>query len=316
MWFFKKQKQAASPSDPSQKNPWWKGLRKTSTKFLQLFQNLFKSASNEEIYTFLEERLLMADLGPKVTDEILTLIRKEKITDPALMIENVKRYLVQILQVNQKKLALSPDQLTVLLLIGVNGTGKTTTIGKLGEQFKKAQKKVMFAAGDTYRAAAIEQLKIWGERLAIPVISQKTGADSAAVIFDAYQAAKARHCDLLLADTAGRLHNNANLMNELKKIERCLKKIDDRLPQEIILVLDANIGQNALQQVEEFSKHLQVTGLILTKMDGSAKGGAIFAISKMTKLPIYCVGVGERSEDLLPFDPQAFVEAIFENEIS
>ncbi len=315
MWFFKnkKQKELKTNNEKVEKSSWWRGLRKTSSKFLELFQHLFKFSAPEEVYNFLEERLLMADLGPKVTADILSMIKKEKIKEPQIILDKVKQYLIQLLENNQKDFVLCENQPTVALFIGVNGAGKTTTIGKIGEQFKKQNKKVIFAAGDTYRAAAIDQLKIWGERLNIPVISQKPGADSAAVIFDAYQATKARKYDLLLADTAGRLHNNSNLMNELKKIERCLKKQNDQLPQEIILILDASIGQNALQQVEEFSKNLKVTGLILTKMDGSAKGGAIFSISKTTKLPIYYVGVGEKSEDLLLFNPKKFVEAIFED---
>jgi fused signal recognition particle receptor len=197
-------------------------------------------------------------------------------------------------------------------MIGVNGAGKTTTIGKIAKQLTSEGKKVMLAAGDTFRAAAVEQLQVWGERNDIPVIAQQTGADSASVIFDAFNAAKARGADVLIADTAGRLHTQAGLMEELKKVKRVIQKLDENAPHEVMLVLDASIGQNALNQASEFHDAIGVTGLTMTKLDGTAKGGILFAIAEKLGIPYRFIGVGEGITDLRPFDAQAFVDALFE----
>jgi fused signal recognition particle receptor len=197
------------------------------------------------------------------------------------------------------------------LVVGINGSGKTTTIGKLASYYKDQNQNIMLAAGDTFRAAAIQQLQIWGERNQIPVIAQQPGADTAAVIFDALEAAKARHIDLLIADTAGRLHTQSNLMAELQKVTRVLKKLDPAAPHETLIVLDATLGQNTLNQVQQFNEAIGVTGIVLTKLDGTAKGGIIFAIAAQTKIPIRFIGVGEGKEDLRPFQADEFVEALF-----
>ncbi|ELU49876.1 signal recognition particle-docking protein FtsY, partial [Vibrio campbellii] len=202
----------------------------------------------------------------------------------------------------------------VILMVGVNGVGKTTTIGKLAKQFQNQGKKVMLAAGDTFRAAAVEQLQVWGERNNVPVIAQHTGADSASVIYDAIEAAKARGVDVVIADTAGRLQNKANLMEELRKIVRVMKKIDDSAPHEIMLTLDAGTGQNAISQAKLFSDVAPLTGITLTKLDGTAKGGVIFAIADQFEIPIRYIGVGEGIEDLRPFETQEFIDALFSRE--
>ncbi|HNV54144.1 MAG TPA: signal recognition particle-docking protein FtsY, partial [Pseudomonadales bacterium] len=202
----------------------------------------------------------------------------------------------------------------VLLVIGVNGVGKTTTIGKLAKRYGQQGKKVMLAAGDTFRAAAVEQLKVWGERNQVPVVAQQSGADSASVLFDALSAAKARGIDLLIADTAGRLHNKAHLLEELKKVVRVLKKIDPEAPHEVLLVLDASTGQNALNQAQQFRDAVDVSGIALTKLDGTAKGGVIFAIAQQLGLPIRFIGVGEAIDDLRPFDADEFIRALFERD--
>jgi fused signal recognition particle receptor len=198
--------------------------------------------------------------------------------------------------------------------VGVNGAGKTTTIGKLARLYQSQGKKVMLAAGDTFRAAAVEQLQVWGEKNHIPVIAQHTGADSASVLFDAFTAAKARGIDVLIADTAGRLHTQHHLMDELKKVQRVLQKIDSKAPHDVLLVLDASIGQNALSQAREFQRALGVTGIILTKLDGTAKGGIVFAIAHTLKIPVAYLGLGEGIDDLRVFDAQQFVEAIFQHD--
>ncbi|MEY2908080.1 MAG: signal recognition particle-docking protein FtsY, partial [Pseudomonadota bacterium] len=200
----------------------------------------------------------------------------------------------------------------VILMVGVNGAGKTTTIGKLAQRYKREGRSVMLAAGDTFRAAAVEQLQAWGERNQVPVIAQHTGADSASVIFDAVQSARARGVDVLIADTAGRLHNKDNLMEELKKVVRVIKKIDPDAPHEVMLVLDATMGQNAVAQAEHFKAAVDVTGITLTKLDGTAKGGVVFAIAHTLGIPIRFVGVGEALEDLRPFQAKPFVEALFD----
>ena len=220
--------------------------------------------------------------------------------------------LVDVLQEHAAPMRLAGSQPDMLMMVGVNGVGKTTSIGKLAKRFQTQGKSVMLAAGDTFRAAAVEQLQAWGDRNEVAVVAQSTGSDSASVIYDALESAKAKGVDVLIADTAGRLHNKSNLMDELAKVVRVAKKIDDSAPQEILLVLDAATGQNALSQAREFCKTVPVTGLILTKLDGTAKGGVIFALVDQLQLPVKFVGLGEGIDDLTEFDPKQFVTALFD----
>jgi len=264
----------------------------------------------------IETQLLAADVGIEATDQIIANLKKrldrKRLADPDAFLAALKQELQAILTPCSKPLDLSGRQTPfVILIVGVNGVGKTTTIGKLARRFQGDGRKVMLAAGDTFRAAAVEQLEVWGERNNVPVIAQASGADSASVIFDAYQAARARDMDVLIADTAGRLHTKDNLMQELAKIVRVLKKQDERLPDEIMLVLDATTGQNALSQADSFHRAVTLSGLALTKLDGTAKGGVVFALAKRLGVPIRFIGVGEKVDDLRPFDAQQFVEALF-----
>lgn len=297
------------------------GLRKTRESLASGLGSLFlgKKVIDQELLEQIETQLLMADVGVEVTQKIIKdltqRVSRKELNDPAVLFSTLKQDLLQILANSNKQLTLnSASKPAVILVIGVNGTGKTTTIGKLAHRFQQQQNKIMLAAGDTFRAAAIEQLQVWGERNNIPVIAQHSGADSASVIFDAYQAATARNFDILIADTAGRLHTQAHLMEELKKIKRVISKIEATAPHEVLLVLDASTGQNALRQAEQFNEALGVTGIIITKLDGTAKGGIVFAIAQKMKLPIYFIGVGEKIDDLLPFNPEEFINALFEQE--
>jgi len=239
-------------------------------------------------------------------------VARKQLTDGQALYEALREQLTQLLEPVEQPLELDAGQHPyVVLVVGVNGVGKTTTIGKLARHYQKQDKKVLLAAGDTFRAAAVEQLQIWGERNQVPVIAQHTGADSASVVFDAVQAARARGSDLLIADTAGRLHNKSHLMEELAKVKRVVAKLDPEAPHEVLLVLDAGTGQNAVSQAREFIQSAGVTGLVLTKLDGTAKGGVIFALSKEFGLPVRFIGVGEGLDDLQPFRARAFVEALF-----
>lgn len=267
----------------------------------------------------IESRLLMADVGVKATAAVIAElnqnISRKEVSDGPAVFRLVRHSLEQILAPCCRTWQVDEDKKPyVILMVGVNGSGKTTTIGKLARYFQEQNKKVMLAAGDTFRAAAIEQLQVWGERNAIPVIAQKAGADSASVIFDAFTAAKSRNMDVLLADTAGRLHTQQNLMDELKKVKRVLGKLDETAPHEVWLVLDAGIGQNAINQAKQFHQAMGVTGLVLTKLDGTAKGGVIFAIAQELGLPIYFIGVGETIDDLRPFNSHDFIETLFSME--
>ncbi|HIF75128.1 MAG TPA: signal recognition particle-docking protein FtsY [Porticoccaceae bacterium] len=271
---------------------------------------------DDDLLDDVEAQLLSADVGIEATDQIIANLKKrlsqKQLFDSAEFIRALKIELQEILKPCDVPLKISNSEKPfVILIIGVNGVGKTTTIGKLAKRFQSQGHSVMLAAGDTFRAAAVEQLQVWGERNSVPVVAQTSGADSASVIFDAYESAKARKLDILVADTAGRLHTKNNLMNELEKIVRVLKKQDDRLPDEIILVLDATTGQNALNQAESFHSTVNLSGLILTKLDGTAKGGVVFALAKRLSLPIRFIGIGEQVDDLRPFDSQQFVEALF-----
>lgn len=264
----------------------------------------------------IETALLGADVGIDATDVILSdlneRLRRREMANPAAVVRVIRENMVRILEpVSVPLEAKTPDGSPfVVLMIGVNGAGKTTTIGKLASRWSREGRSVMMAAGDTFRAAAVEQLKGWGERTGVPVISQHTGADSASVLFDALTAARARGADVLLADTAGRLHTRGGLMDELRKVRRVLWRIDDAAPHEVLLVLDATTGQNGLIQAQEFHNQLGATGIVLTKLDGTARGGVILAIAKNIGLPIRFIGVGEGVDDLRPFDAGEFVDAI------
>jgi len=264
----------------------------------------------------IETQLLSADIGIDATDHIIESLKRQlgrkQLADPQQFMAALRQELTSILEPVDVPLAIqSESKPFVILMVGVNGVGKTTSIGKLAKLYQAQGKSVMLAAGDTFRAAAVEQLQVWGERNSVPVVAQATGADSASVIFDAYQSAKARNVDVLIADTAGRLHTKDNLMNELEKIVRVLKKQDERLPDEILLVLDATTGQNALNQAESFDKTTNLSGIALTKLDGTAKGGVVFALAKKLGLPIRFIGVGEKIDDLRPFKAKDFVDALF-----
>lgn len=298
-------------------------LHRTRESFTQGLATLFlgKKEIDEALLENLQTLLLKADVGVDATKLIIqTLtqgISRQELKDAEAVYGALQKALIQMLAPCEQPLNLNPNHHPfVLLMIGVNGAGKTTTIGKLSKRFQEAGLSVMLAAGDTFRAAAIEQLKVWGSRNQVPVIAQHTGADSASVIFDAIQSAKARNVDVLIADTAGRLHTRDNLMEELKKVKKVIQKIDASAPHEVLLVLDAGTGQNALQQAIKFHEALGVTGIALTKLDGTAKGGIIFAIAHQLKLPIRFIGVGEKLEDLRPFQAQDFVQALFEQQPS
>ena len=273
---------------------------------------------DEELYEDLETSLLTADLGVDTTNSIIERLREEskikELRDAGALKNNLKNILKDILTPCSEHLKVEKqgDLPFVILMVGVNGAGKTTTIGKLALKYKAQGKKVMLAAGDTFRAAAVEQLKEWGNRTDTPVISQPTGSDSASVIFDALTSAKAHNVDVLICDTAGRLQNKDNLMEELKKIVRVMKKIDENVPNEVMLVLDATTGQNAVSQMKIFGEAVNVTGLCLTKLDGTAKGGVVFSLADKFKVPLRYVGIGEKSEDLREFDIDAFVDALID----
>lgn len=294
------------------------GLAKTRASFTSGMAQLFlgKKELDTDLLNEIEIQLLTADVGVETTQQLIDtltskLARKE-LNDAPAAFQCLQEEMKQILRPCVKPLVLSPEKKPyVILVVGINGSGKTTTIGKLASYFKQEKKNVMLAAGDTFRAAAIEQLQVWGERNHIPVIAQQPGADTAAVIYDAMEAAKARGVDVLIADTAGRLHTQSNLMAELQKVKRVLAKIDPDAPHETLIVLDATLGQNALTQVKQFNEAVGVTGIALTKLDGTAKGGIIFAIAKQTKTPIRFIGVGEGIADLRPFAADEFVDALF-----
>ncbi|MFT4059056.1 MAG: signal recognition particle-docking protein FtsY [Legionella sp.] len=300
-----------------------KGLSKTRHQLGDGIGRLLlgKKEISQELFDELEALLITADLGIDTTQAILKELaeglERKQLTNGDAVYKALKEKLQAILNKNNYPLTLETEDHSpfVILMVGVNGAGKTTTIGKLAKQFQQQDKKVMLAAGDTFRAAAVEQLQIWGERNNIPVIAQQTGADSASVVFDALQAAKARKIDVLIADTAGRLHTQDNLMDELKKVKRVLQKLSVAAPHETMLVLDASIGQNALVQAREFHEAIGVTGVTMTKLDGTAKGGILFAIANELGIPFRYLGIGEGIEDLRPFNTEQFVGALFDDHI-
>lgn len=297
-----------------------KGLLKTKQNIGAGFRSFFLGKKiDDELFEELEEQLLIADIGVPTTSKIIKNLTehasRKELQDAELLYQQLKVEMADILESVAQPLEIdSTKKPYVILMVGVNGVGKTTTIGKLARKFQAEGKSVMLAAGDTFRAAAVEQLQVWGERNHIPVVAQSTGSDSASVIFDAMQSAAARNIDILIADTAGRLQNKNNLMDELKKIVRVMKKYDETAPHEIMLTLDAGTGQNAISQAKLFNEAVGLTGISLTKLDGTAKGGVIFAIADQFKLPIRYIGVGEKIEDLREFNAKEFIEALFIHE--
>jgi fused signal recognition particle receptor len=314
--------QAAQETPPAQStgllSKLKQGLAKTRSAFGTGIARVFlgKKELSADILDDIEMLLISADVGVSTASELVqtltSRLARNELNDTDAALDCLKEEMKQLLRPYAKSLTLPADTKPyMLLVVGINGAGKTTTIGKLAHHYKQTQKNIMLAAGDTFRAAAIEQLQTWGERNDVPVIAQQPGADTAAVIYDALIAAKARHIDLLIADTAGRLHTQSHLMAELQKIKRVLGKIDPAAPQDIFIVLDATLGQNAINQVKQFHAAVGVTGIILTKLDGTAKGGILFALTKETGLPVYFIGVGEGIDDLRPFQADEFVDALF-----
>ncbi|MGA0937393.1 MAG: signal recognition particle-docking protein FtsY [Sedimenticolaceae bacterium] len=295
------------------------GLARSRSTFSDGLADLVlgKKKIDDDLLEELETLLLTADVGvdttQRIIDDLTDRVKRKTLSDPAALSEVLQAHLVEILKQCECPLVEpQPGKPQVILMVGINGAGKTTTIGKLAKKLQNDGQKVMLAAGDTFRAAAVEQLQTWGERNNIPVIAQATGADSASVIFDALQAAQARGMDVLIADTAGRLHTKDNLMDELTKIARVMKKLDEDAPHEVMLVVDAGTGQNAINQAEQFFKAVGLTGITLSKLDGTAKGGIVFAIAERVGVPIRFIGVGEGIDDLRPFDAEEFVKALFE----
>ena len=294
------------------------GLAKTRDGLSSRLDQMFAvgKAIDQALLDEIETLLITSDFGMPVTEEVIQTLTKamsrKSLKDAEAVREALKSTLVQMIEPSALPLPQSDAEPLVVLMVGVNGAGKTTTAGKLAHRFKSEGRQVMLAAGDTYRAAAVEQLKTWGERNGVDVVAQQTGADSASVIFDALSSAKAKGADVLIADTAGRLQNKANLMQELEKIVRVMNRIDESAPHSVLLVIDGGTGQNALMQAREFKNSVPVSGLVVTKLDGTAKGGVMFALARELGLPIHYIGVGEQLDDLRPFDAKAYVEAIFD----
>ena len=314
--FFKKT-QSQDPQEVKNKTSLKERLFKSKKKLGDGLSSLVigKKKIDEDLLEELEMLLIGSDIGIQTTDKVIEVVRKKasrkELKDEDSLYQLIKEELESLL-IKENLLQLSSNNPFVILVVGINGAGKTTTIGKLAKLFQGEGKSVMLAAGDTFRAAAVEQLQVWGERNDIPVIAQKTGADAASVVYDAYQSAIAKDIDILIADTAGRLHTQDNLMQELEKIKRVLKKHNEDAPHETLLVIDGGSGQNAIQQANEFHKSINLTGLAITKLDGTAKGGVLFSISDSLQLPIRYIGVGEAIEDLKPFNAKDFVNALFD----
>ena len=294
------------------------GLKKTRSALFYDLGDLFqgKTAIDEELLEEIETRLLMADVGVEATATIINGIKKaektNKLSDEKDLGRILQDLMLEILTPAERTLsfAAAMKKPGVILVVGVNGVGKTTSIGKMTNYYKDKGSSVLLAAGDTFRAAAIEQIQEWGRRTMTPVIAQQSGADSAAVIYDALQSARSRNADIVIADTAGRLHNKDNLMDELHKIRRIINKFDPDIPVEVMLVLDAGTGQNALSQAEQFNEQIGLTGITLTKLDGTAKGGIVFALAEKLAIPIRFIGVGEQLDDLRPFNAETFIQAL------
>jgi fused signal recognition particle receptor len=319
---FRKNKTSAEKDEPERTSLFSRlkdGLSRTRQSLTGGVADLVLGARSidEALLEEIETMLLLADVGVDATREIIDKltqqVARKELGDAEALMGALHDHMQTILEPVSQPLRLAGNTGPfVILMVGINGAGKTTTIGKLAHRFQQAGKKVMLAAGDTFRAAAVEQLQAWGERNNIPVIAQQQGADSASVIFDALQSARSRGIDVLIADTAGRLHTQSNLMEELKKIKRVMGKIDDQAPHEVMLVVDAGTGQNALNQAQEFNNAVELTGITLTKLDGTAKGGIVFAIARQLNIPLRFIGVGEGIENLREFDAKEFVDALFD----
>ena len=306
------------PPEPTVFERFQKAVAKTRDNLVEQINDIFqgKKKIDDELLEELEMALIGADVGVRATDEVLTEIRdklsRQQLADPVELRAHIAKYMIGLLEKVEQRAVPANVKPRVILIVGVNGTGKTTTIGKLAHRFRQEGKSVMMCAGDTFRAAAAEQLEIWGERTQSPVIRQKAGADPSAVLYDAIEAAKARGADVVIVDTAGRLHTKQNLMAELEKMRRTAGRLAPGAPHETLLVVDAVTGQNGLEQARQFTATAGVTGLVLTKLDGTAKGGIAVAIARELNLPIQYVGLGEKAEDLEPFNAEAFVRAIFQ----
>jgi len=292
-------------------------LRRTRQSLVSGLSSLFAGKKlDDAALEELESRLLLADVGVEVAQDLMNRltesVSRQQVNDVPALLRALRQELLTILAPCQQPWQPGDSRPYAILMVGVNGVGKTTTIGKLAQWLQGAGHSVLLAAGDTFRAAAVEQLQVWGERNRIPVVAQQSGADAASVIYDALQAAQARRVDVVIADTAGRLHTQSNLMEELKKIKRVMGKVDAAAPHEVLLVVDASTGQNALNQAVQFHEVVGITGLILTKLDGTAKGGMVFAIAKELDLPVRFVGTGESMHDLAPFDARVFVDSLFQ----
>lgn len=297
------------------------GLTRTRDSFSHGMATLLIGAKeiDDELLEDMETQMLVADIGVDATRSIVNRlterVSRKELTHSRALYKALQQELAELLEPRVAELVIDTSRKPfVILMVGVNGVGKTTTIGKLAKRLQKQGKSVMLAAGDTFRAAAVEQLQVWGERNHIPVVAQGTGADSASVAFDALQSARAKGVDVLIVDTAGRLHTKSNLMEELKKVKRVMQKLDASAPHEVMLVVDAGTGQNALSQVQEFNNAVDLTGLTITKLDGTAKGGVLFNIASRSQVPIRFIGVGEKIDDLRPFKAKDFVEAMFDQE--
>lgn len=318
MSFFRKLKESIAGKTESVTKQFREGLEKTRKGFVEKVSDLIirRKKIDEEFYEELEEILIGADVGVStvmtLVEDLRAEVKKQRIEDASELQPILSRKLMELLKGDDNNaLNENPDGITVILFVGVNGVGKTTTIGKLAHRYKQEGKKVLLAAGDTFRAGAIEQLEVWGQRAGVDVIKQSAGSDPAAVMYDAVQAAKQRNVDVLLCDTAGRLQNKNNLMEELAKIFRVIQREIPGAPHEVLMVLDATTGQNALTQAKLFGEKSGVTGLVLTKLDGTAKGGIVVAIRQELNIPVKLVGLGEKMEDLQPFDSEQFVHALF-----
>jgi fused signal recognition particle receptor len=324
MSFFKKLKEKVSKSTDSVTGKFREGLTKTRDNFSGKVNDLVARYRkvDEDFFEELEEILIQADVGfgtvMQLIDELKMEVKRRNIQDPQELQSVISEKLVDIYNAGEEqssKLNIQEDGLTVILFVGVNGVGKTTTIGKLGFKFKSEGKKVLMAAGDTFRAGAIEQLEVWGERVGVEVIKQSEGSDPAAVMYDAIKAARSRHADILLCDTAGRLQNKVNLMKELEKVKRVIEREIPGAPHEVILVLDATTGQNALIQAKTFKETTNVSGIVLSKLDGTAKGGIVLAIRNELKIPVKFVGLGEKMDDLQEFDAEKYVYGLFADQV-
>jgi fused signal recognition particle receptor len=322
MSFFKKLKDKFTQSSDNVTEKFKDGLSKTRNNFTSKMNDLVARYRkvDEEFFEELEEILIGADVGfdtvMELIDELKLEVKRKNIQDTEDVQSVISEKLVEIYQGDREEdssLNIQDNELTVLLFVGVNGVGKTTTIGKMAHMFKEQGKNVVLAAGDTFRAGAIEQLEVWGERVGVPVIKQAAGSDPAAVMFDAVQSAKAKKADILICDTAGRLQNKVNLMKELEKVKRVIEREIPGAPHEVLLVLDATTGQNAMVQAKTFKEATNVSGIVLTKLDGTAKGGIVLAIRNELEIPVKYVGLGEKMDDLQPFDAEKYVYGLFSN---